>query len=51
MVSQHQIVILKETFKMLYKINNKNVIDENQTLTIDNLDGDTIKLSFGKNIT
>ena len=22
--------------------------DENQTLTIDNLDGDTIKLSFGK---
>ena len=31
-----------------YKINNENVTDENQTLTIDNLDKDTIKLSFGK---
>ena len=31
-----------------YKINNENVTDENQTLTIDKLDGDTIKLSFGK---
>ena len=31
-----------------YKINNENVTDENQVLTIDNLDGDTIKLSFGK---
>jgi len=31
-----------------YKINNENVTDENQTLTIDHLDKDTIKLSFGK---
>ena len=31
-----------------YKINNENVTDENQTLTINNLDRDTIKLSFGK---
>ena len=31
-----------------YKINNESVTDENQALTIDNLDGDTIKLSFGK---
>jgi len=31
-----------------YKINNENVTDENQKLNIDYLDGDTIKLSFGK---
>ena len=31
-----------------YKINNENVTDENQILTIDKLDGDMIKLSFGK---
>ena len=31
-----------------YKINNENVTDENQSLTIDHLDGDVIKLSFGK---
>jgi len=31
-----------------YKINNANVTDENQSLTIDHLDGDVIKLSFGK---
>ena len=31
-----------------YKINNQNVKDENQILTINNLDQDTIKISFGK---
>ena len=31
-----------------YKINNENITDENQSLTIDHLDGDVIKLSFGK---
>jgi len=31
-----------------YKINNENVTDENQSLTIDHLDEDVIKLSFGK---
>jgi len=31
-----------------YKINNQNIKDENQILTINNLDQDTIKISFGK---
>ena len=39
----------KRNFKnAAYKINNKNVDNENQLLSLDDLDKDIIKISFGK---
>ena len=39
----------KRNFKnAAYKINNKNVLNENQLLSLDDLDKDIIKISFGK---